>query len=37
MDFSSTHIVALAAIVAKHLQWRGCDVVLVGDLAVILT
>jgi hypothetical protein len=34
MDFSSTPIVELAAIVAQHLLQRGVDVVLVGGLAV---
>jgi Nucleotidyl transferase of unknown function (DUF2204) len=34
MDFSSTPIIELAAIVAQHLQQRGVDVVLVGGLAV---
>jgi len=34
MDFGSTPIVQLAAIVAEHLQQRGVEVVLVGGLAV---
>ena len=34
MDFSSTSIIELAAIVAEHLQKHNVDVVLVGGLAV---
>lgn len=34
MDYSKTSIVDLAAIIAKHLQHHGVEVVLVGGLAV---
>lgn len=33
-DYSSTTIVALAAIVARHLEQQGIDIILVGELAV---
>ena len=34
MNYSDTPIVELAAILAKHLQHHGVEVVLVGGLAV---